>query len=83
MPSLRYDGRVQIGVCCRRVLGPGMPLDPDSMAPDPQDYCLSAGGVQIKPSIWQRSDLRNRLELRDVVDNWEGNDADVDDEEDS
>lgn len=55
-----------------------MPLDPDSMAPDPQDYCLSVGGVQIKPKMWQRSHPRNRLQLRDDVDNWEGNDADMD-----
>jgi hypothetical protein len=50
------------------------------MAPDPQDYCLSVGGVQIKPSIWQRSD---RLQLRDYVDNWQGNEADMADEENS
>jgi hypothetical protein len=60
-----------------------MPLDPDSFDPDPQDYCLSADNVQIKPSIWQRSDHLNRLELRDGVDNWQGNDADMDDEENS
>jgi hypothetical protein len=80
MPCLRYVGRVQIGVCCirRRVLGPAMPLDPDRMAPDPQDYCLSVGGSYIKPKMWQRSHARNRLQLRDEVDNWEGNDADMD-----
>jgi hypothetical protein len=80
MPCLRYASRVQIGVCCRRVLGPGMPVDPDRFAPDPQDYCLSAGDVQIDPSVWQRSDHINRLE---VVDNWQGNEADMDDEEHS
>ena len=54
---------MQIGVCCRRVLGPGMPLDPHSFDPDPQDYCQhGTGDVQI---------------------NWEGNDADMNDEENS
>jgi hypothetical protein len=57
-----------------------MPVDPDRFAPDPQDYCLSDGDVQIDPSVWQRSDQINRLE---VVDNWQGNEADMDEEEHS
>jgi hypothetical protein len=60
-----------------------MPFDPDSFDPDPQDYCLSANNVEIKASIWQRSDDLNRLDLLDGDDNWQGNDADMVAEENS